>query len=73
MLTTFMSCLVQYLLGFKDEERQKIREEIFSTSLKDFKEFVDAMEAVKDKGVVIAVASPKDVDAASKEHLNSSK
>lgn len=39
-------------------------------SLKDFKEFVGAMEAVKDKGVVVAVASPEDVDAANKDHSN---
>jgi hypothetical protein len=37
--------------------------------LKDFKEFADAIEAVKDKGVV-AVASPDDVDAAHKERSN---
>lgn len=39
-------------------------------SLKDFKDFVGAMEAVKDKGVVVAVASPEDVDAANKENSN---
>lgn len=39
-------------------------------SLKDFKEFADAIEAAKHKGVVVAVASPDDVDAANKEHPN---
>lgn len=38
-----------------------------SASLKDFKIFMDAMEAVKDKGVVVAVASPEDVDTANKD------
>lgn len=33
-------------------------------SLKDFKEFADAIDAVKDKGVVVAVASRDDVHAA---------
>lgn len=43
----------------------------FSThSVKDFKEFADAVEAIKDKGVVVAVASPDDVDAANKERSN---
>lgn len=43
----------------------------FSThSVKDFKEFADAVEAIKDKGVVVAVASPDDVDAANKELSN---
>lgn len=36
-------------------------------SLKDFKEFADAVEAVKNNGVVVAVASPEDVAAANEE------
>ncbi|RDY04881.1 Presequence protease 2, chloroplastic/mitochondrial, partial [Mucuna pruriens] len=61
------SSMLRYLLGITEEERQMRREEILSTSLKDFKNFMDAMEAVKDKGVVVAVASPEDVDAANKD------
>ncbi|KAK4437867.1 Presequence protease 1, chloroplastic/mitochondrial [Sesamum alatum] len=58
------SSLLRYLLGVTEEERQIRREEILSTRLDDFKEFADVVEAVKDKGVVVAVASPDDVDAA---------
>lgn len=36
--------------------------------LDDFKEFADVIEAVKDKGVAVAVASPDDVETANKEH-----
>ncbi|XP_057963754.1 presequence protease 1, chloroplastic/mitochondrial-like [Malania oleifera] len=61
------SSLLRHLLGITEEERQRRREEILSTSLNDFKEFGDAIDAVKDKGVVVAVASPDDVDAANKE------
>ncbi|XP_031266614.1 presequence protease 1, chloroplastic/mitochondrial-like [Pistacia vera] len=64
------SSLLRHLLGITEEERQKRREEILSTSLKDFKEFAGAIEAVKDKGVVVAVASPDDIDAANKERSN---
>ncbi|KAJ6385758.1 hypothetical protein OIU77_028850 [Salix suchowensis] len=64
------SSLLRYLLGITEEERQKRREEILSTSLKDFKEFGEVIEAVKDKGVTVAVASPDDVDAANKERSN---
>lgn len=64
------SSLLRHLLGITDEERQRRRGEILSTSLKDFKEFADAIEAVKDKGVVVAVASPDDVEAAHKECSN---
>ncbi|KAF8410035.1 hypothetical protein HHK36_002555 [Tetracentron sinense] len=64
------SSLLRFLLGVKEEERQKRREEILSTSANDFKEFANAIEAVKDKGVVVAVASPDDVAAANEERPN---
>lgn len=35
--------------------------------MKDFREFADAIDAVKDKGVAVAVASPEDVEAANNE------
>ena len=38
-------------------------------SPKDFKEFADAVETIKDNGVVVAVASTDDVEAANKESL----
>ncbi|PIA46347.1 hypothetical protein AQUCO_01500106v1 [Aquilegia coerulea] len=61
------SSMLRYMLGITEEERQKRRAEILSTSLNDFKEFADAVEAIKDKGVVVAVASPDDVAAANEE------
>ncbi|XP_038990108.1 presequence protease 1, chloroplastic/mitochondrial-like isoform X1 [Phoenix dactylifera] len=61
------SSLLRYLRGITDEERERRREEILSTSLKDFKEFADAVEAVKNNGVVVAVASPEDVAVANGE------
>ncbi|GER42193.1 presequence protease [Striga asiatica] len=60
------SSLLRYLLGVTEEERQIRREEILSTRLSDFKEFADVVDTVKDKGAVVAVASPEDVDAANK-------
>ncbi|XP_021731733.1 presequence protease 1, chloroplastic/mitochondrial-like [Chenopodium quinoa] len=60
------SSMLRHLLGVTEEEREKRREEILSTSVKDFKEFADAVDVVKDKGVVVAVASPEDVEAAKK-------
>jgi hypothetical protein len=35
--------------------------------VKDFHGFADALESVKDKGVIVAVASADDIDAANKE------
>ncbi|RZC45631.1 hypothetical protein C5167_038585 [Papaver somniferum] len=62
--------LQRYLLGITEEERQQRREQILSTSVSDFKEFSNALEAVKDKGVVVAVASAADVSAANEERPN---
>ncbi|XP_075520960.1 LOW QUALITY PROTEIN: presequence protease 1, chloroplastic/mitochondrial-like [Primulina tabacum] len=64
------SSLLRYLLGVTEEERRIRREEILSTRLNDFKEFADFIEAVKDKGVVVVVASPDDIDAANKLRPN---
>ncbi|KAL6514257.1 Homeobox protein PKNOX1 [Orobanche hederae] len=64
------SSLLRYLLGVTEEERQIRREEILSTRLNDFTEFADVIEAVKNKGVVVAVASPGDVNAANETRPN---
>ncbi|KAE8711733.1 Presequence protease 2 [Hibiscus syriacus] len=64
------SSLLRYLLGVTEEERQRRREEILSTSLKDFKDFADAIDSVKANGVAVAVASPDDVETANKERSN---
>ncbi|XP_073010433.1 presequence protease 1, chloroplastic/mitochondrial isoform X1 [Typha latifolia] len=61
------SSLLRHLLGVTDEEREIRREEILSTSLKDFKEFSDAVDSIRTKGIVVAVASPEDVAAANEE------
>ncbi|KAG2705435.1 hypothetical protein I3843_05G047400 [Carya illinoinensis] len=64
------SSMLRYLLGITEEERQRRREEILSTRMQDFREFADAIESVKNKGVVAAVASLDDVEAALKECSN---
>eukprot|EP01018_Ginkgo_biloba_P006178 Gb_04858 [translate_table: standard] len=61
------SSLMRYLLGVTEEERQKRREEILSTSLKEFHEFANVLEAAKEKGVVVAVASADDVALANQQ------
>ncbi|KAK9691159.1 hypothetical protein RND81_09G179900 [Saponaria officinalis] len=60
------SSLLRHLLGVTEEEREIRRDEILSTRLKDFREFGDAIDVVKNSGVVVAVASPDDVEAAKK-------
>jgi hypothetical protein len=38
--------------------------------LKDFKDFAQAIDVVRDKGVAVAVASAEDIDAANNERSN---
>ncbi|KAJ4866833.1 hypothetical protein Rs2_51637 [Raphanus sativus] len=64
------SSLMRHLLGVTDEERQRKREEILTTSLKDFKDFAEAIDVVRDKGVSVAVASAEDIDAANNARSN---
>ncbi|CAI7884568.1 unnamed protein product, partial [Closterium sp. NIES-54] len=61
------SSMVRYLLEVSEEDRQKRREEILTTTNKELNEFADYLQAVKEKGTVVVVASPGDVDAANKE------
>eukprot|EP00252_Welwitschia_mirabilis_P014933 TRINITY_DN33002_c0_g1_i1.p1 TRINITY_DN33002_c0_g1~~TRINITY_DN33002_c0_g1_i1.p1 ORF type:complete len:1080 (+),score=244.90 TRINITY_DN33002_c0_g1_i1:116-3355(+) len=61
------SSLMRYLVGVTEEERERRREEILSTSLKDFRQFSEFLESVKEKGVVVAIASAEDVARANQE------
>ncbi|XP_031491266.1 presequence protease 1, chloroplastic/mitochondrial-like isoform X2 [Nymphaea colorata] len=61
------SSLLRHLLGVTEEERQKRREEILSTSVKDFRQFAEAVDTVRHNGVVVAVASADDVTTAHSE------
>ncbi|GJP38783.1 hypothetical protein CLOM_g23195 [Closterium sp. NIES-68] len=61
------SSMVRYLLDVSEEDRQKRREEILTTTNKELNEFADYLQAVKEKGTVVVVASPGDVEAANKE------
>ncbi|KAK9061503.1 hypothetical protein SSX86_018685 [Deinandra increscens subsp. villosa] len=61
---------LRYLSGVPEEERQARREEMLSTRSSDFKEFAGVVDAIKDKGVIVAVASDHDVDSTNKERSN---
>lgn len=62
------TALLRYIMGVTDEERQQRREEILSTSLKDFRQFADYLECTRGPNArVVAVTSQDGVDAALKE------
>ncbi|MFQ3645601.1 MAG: insulinase family protein [Anaerolineae bacterium] len=52
-----MSALVNHLVGNTDELRQQRRDEVFSTTLADFRRFGEVLEAVAREGAVVVVSS----------------
>ncbi|MEP7166588.1 MAG: insulinase family protein [Candidatus Woesebacteria bacterium] len=51
--------LTRYLIGMTDEKRQRIRQQILRTSVRDFSDFANTLEIVKTKGVVAIVTNTK--------------
>lgn len=61
------TAFMRHILGVTDEERQQRRDEVLSTTLKDFHQFADVLAAVRDKGQVVAVTSAERAEAANAE------
>ncbi|KAF5843319.1 Metalloenzyme, LuxS/M16 peptidase-like protein [Dunaliella salina] len=61
------SAMGRYLLGISDEERQERRDQILSTSPKDFKEFGEVLECVNRAGRVAAVTSAEKAKAVNEQ------
>jgi Zn-dependent M16 (insulinase) family peptidase len=59
--------MLHYIIGITDDERQCRHDQILSTSVKDFHMFADVLETVREKGVIVAVASAVDIAAANEE------
>ena len=53
--------------SFNFPKTKKVKHFLCLCSVKDFYGFVDALESVKDKSVIVAVASADNIDAANKE------
>ncbi len=58
------SSLSRYLINYTDEERQRVREEILSTTVSDIKAFADVLDAVKDHGEVVVLGAADGISAA---------
>jgi Zn-dependent M16 (insulinase) family peptidase len=59
--------LDRYLSGEPDAFRQRVRDEVLSTTVEDFRAFADALDAVKDLGHVVVLGSPAAVEGANRE------
>jgi Zn-dependent M16 (insulinase) family peptidase len=49
--------MIRYLVGSTDEDRQKMRDEILSTTADDFKKFAEVLDQVKREGMVKVLGS----------------
>ena len=61
------SALLHHLLGITDELRQKIRDEVLGASSADFTRFVDQLESVRDKGLVVVLGSSDAINKANEQ------
>jgi Zn-dependent M16 (insulinase) family peptidase len=61
------TAFMRHILGVTEEERQKRRDEVLSTSIKDFRTFADVLESVRQEGQVVAVTSAERVEDANRE------
>ena len=60
--------MARYLIGETDESRQRVRDEVLSTTSDDFNSFVEALEQVRDKGLVVVMGSQEAIDEANTVH-----
>ncbi len=58
------TAMVRHLIGSTDEDRQRIREEVLGTTAAHFRQFADALDAVKDHGQVFVLGSADAINKA---------
>lgn len=59
--------MVRYLVNDSDEQRQRIRDEVLSTTVADFRAFADVLRQVAEHGVVVVLGSSTAIEASHAE------
>jgi Zn-dependent M16 (insulinase) family peptidase len=59
--------MVRHLVGDTEEDRQRMREEVLSTTAPDFRAFAEALESVNQHGMVVVMGSPAAIASANAE------
>ena len=49
--------MIRHLTGITDEDRQKLRDQILDTRASDFKNFGEALTAIREHGQVVVLGS----------------
>lgn len=55
--------MVRYLAGDSNEMRQRLRDQVLSTTAADFEAFVEVLEQVKRQGLVVVLGSEEAIEA----------
>ena len=58
--------LMRYLVGQTEVERQTLRDELFATTAKDFRNFAEVMDAVRDRGQIVIMGAEDTLSAANR-------
>jgi Zn-dependent M16 (insulinase) family peptidase len=58
------SALQRHLIGYTDDMRQQIRDQILSTTMDDFRVFADALQQVNEVGQIVVLGSLEAIIAA---------
>ncbi len=61
------SSMVRYLTLYTDEERQRIRDEVLSTDVNDFKQFARVLAELNQAGEVVVLGSAEAIEKANQE------
>jgi Zn-dependent M16 (insulinase) family peptidase len=59
--------LTRHLIGYTEEMRQQLRDEVLGTTAKDFRVFAEALEHVKKDGQVVVLGPTEALEKANKE------
>jgi hypothetical protein len=59
--------MIRYLTGDTDEMRQRIREQVLSTTQADFHAFGEVLDRLKNDGQVVVLGSKEDIEAANSQ------
>ncbi len=62
--------MLRYLIGDRDETRQRIREEIFSTTKEDFQNLGQWFKSIQDKGLITVLGDKSNINKALQEGIN---
>lgn len=56
--------MMRYLINYTDEERQKVRDEMLSTTVEHIRQFADALDLLAKQGSVVVLGSSQSIEGA---------